>query len=311
MIVQSVRVFPEAECLLIAQSGQHNGSIQVVSTATRQLVTDITPPDDARVLMWHQYVTGTPLGQISLDTKSRTGSARARTIRVSPLRADQSAKPSEEQQDGDLRLAGTRLFVDGERSCSVQQSHGSGPVRPAWATSGIDMEAFPVPDSVIQTKTARGWNLVAHESTFMVMTSVPNHDESERELLVFSRTARTWRSIIVPGNVSSVRALNGWVIGEVIQRHLPIDMGESRGALSLRTGSLLLLNPQTMRLTTLDIEGYGEVLWIESDTVYYRDGEKLFRGRVADTNLIDRQLILSDPRVKDIHWAFRSQGAIQ
>ncbi|MBK7142848.1 MAG: hypothetical protein IPH75_12290 [bacterium] len=308
--ISLVRVFPEVNSLLIEQAFSNPSGLRVISLSDMVEVANIDLSHEASVVAIRQYANGQVFGQIAFDLMSRNDNRERSIVRISPSRVTSDVSPSTEQLDGELRLAGLTNF-NSYQDCIPFLSVTQPSLHPTIDSSGICLKAFPVPDSVISFKDSRAWILFAHEPAFLALRSASNGTREESEILIYSRLDNTWSSVLVPGDANSVWTINGWIAGQVRYANpnnsytTQPDYPPEKGA------SDFLLNPLTLKLVSFKMTSRGEILWVDSDTVYYRSGTSLFKARIGEKDLVDQELILTDPRVEDIHWAFRRKSVIE
>jgi len=163
-----------------------------------------------------------------------------------------------------------------------------------------------IPDSIIVMKSSYGWNLIAAEPAFLVLCSVPDKNGyKERELLVLNRATGQWSSLLVPGAETAPRLVGRWLVAAISPSDPRTDFVKRGGYPPLRQAKSVMVNPMMARQFTVHLGEQSEVLWIEDSTAYYRVQDSLFTARVANDDFKDRRIILTDPRVLHIHWAFR------
>jgi hypothetical protein len=302
--ISAVRIFPEVSSLLIEQYVGEGSRFRMISLSDLNQVALFDPAHDEIVISAHQYATGVQFGQLGFQMTSRDERDVRTSFYISPGLLTPNNPPEGEQSHGELRLAGYRpnsAKDDGVHFESVLSPR----LWPRDSVPGIFIQAFPVPESVMVFKDSRFWIMFAHESSFLALRSVPDRKHEESEILIYTRQDRVWHSVLVPGDASRVWAVNDWIAGQVVYANpnnsytTQPDYPPEKGA------SDFLLNPRTSKLVTFKMSSRGEILWVESDTVYYRSGAGLFRARIGDKNLVDQELILTDPRVEEIHWAYR------
>ena len=170
-----------------------------------------------------------------------------------------------------------------------------------WATNPIN---------IIRLKTVKDWVMVANEPTYCALISIPDrHEIIQTEVLVYRREDSTWSSLFVPGSETSLRMVSGWLTGIVGYTDPKTVFGSFRGYPTVYKDTLAFVQPEQKRVITSFLGKHAWVLWIEDDVVYYRVDTSLYRARMEGNDLVDRTLILSDPRLRGVNWAFRgSEG---
>lgn len=136
-----------------------------------------------------------------------------------------------------------------------------------------------------------------------------------------------WHEWTVPGDMSWARNWGKWVGVIVCAERLKVKRTRpSEGFAERRKkmtatglpfdwywdreylpGTLLLYNVDTRKQYTLETgQGDSEILLVERDLIYYRVYDRLFRGKIGESSIIEVELLAKRPEIADIHWAFRS-----
>lgn len=75
------------------------------------------------------------------------------------------------------------------------------------------------------------------------------------------------------------------------------------------SGKFTFYNTITKQTFGAELGADAEVLLIgDNGAMYYRRGDELFQGKLADNGIVDENSIVSANSVKDIHWAFVVKG---
>jgi len=171
--------------------------------------------------------------------------------------------------------------------------------------SEVESNSAPIPDSIVQMKTSFGWSLIANEPKFYVLQSIPDRNGlTSRELLIFNRSSGIWHSMLIPGPVTKLRLFGCWLGGVVTDDNPETDYEKHVGFTPVSREDLALINPVELRLFTVRLGEWCELLSIESDVVFYKIHNELYRARIQDGDFVDRQLILKDMQVSGMLWAF-------
>ncbi|RME26893.1 MAG: hypothetical protein D6800_05795, partial [Candidatus Zixiibacteriota bacterium] len=173
----------------------------------------------------------------------------------------------------------------------------------------VNLDGAPIPDSIVRRKESNGWNLVANEPHFRAFLSVadkPGYANSE--LLIYDRTKDTWRSLMIPGSATSLRLVNNWLVGTIAYRDPNTDYVRHFGGPPVMTDSAVLISVPENKTWTVELGNQCEVLLIKDSDVYYRAGRKLYHASLTEEGLMDRRLLVDDPRVYSMHWAFSSNA---
>lgn len=205
---------------------------------------------------------------------------------------------------GEIRLSGARSNYGGGESEGAFVNRDS--LGFLWSPDEDinDFGGISLPDSVIRIRHNRGLGVNVFEPKFLVLGSVPVFEEkNRREIYIYNRIDSSWNSMIVMGARTSPRLINNWLVGIIAYPD-----AESRHYPSALTENFVLINPLEASQFTVYLGKNAEILWIENTDVYYRLDDSLYKARIENNDFVDRQLLLTDPRIKHIHWAFRGKS---
>jgi len=175
-----------------------------------------------------------------------------------------------------------------------------GPDRP-----GLVLSDYRIPVGVIQMGTTRGWTLVANEPDFLAIASNPDRKGlTQRELLVYSKFDDEWFSLMIPGSATCPRLINGWLAGAVANDPSGTDYERHSSGPPVIGNKVVMVRPLERRVFTLELGPEPEMLWIQSDRVYYRVGRELYKARIENASLADQSMIARASWVFGAHWAF-------
>ena len=169
----------------------------------------------------------------------------------------------------------------------------------------IDLGSYVIPDDLIQMHSSKGWNVIANENDYLAILSVPEkHGLVNRELLIYNKSSREWSSILIPGARTAPTIVNNFLAGIIAEVDPNTDYELLIGYPPILSDSTVIINPMTALQFTVKLGENSEVLWIENSTAYYRVGDSLFSAQMQNNDLVNKQLILKDEKIKHIHWAF-------
>jgi hypothetical protein len=311
--LEEIRVYPGTGSVLLIEGYPSFHAVTVLSMQALDIVGRFDLSQRGLVTSISQYQTGEPYGQLAITYREVAGDSTASShlLRVSPSRVSDAGKAASESGAGEIRLAGSASAHTGE-DADVIYLRNISVSPPVTNDSGFLREAFPVPDGIVRMKSSFGWNMFAHEPAFIGLCSLPDRSGlTQRELLLYERDEGVWRSVLLPGDGTRVRPLNGWIVGEVVHTDPRNDWSRRTGHRSTVSDSSLIIDPLNLKTLIVDLGRNSQILWMEQDTVYYRTGDSLCRARVGESFLIDRQPLLVDPRVQSIHWAFRGGETVK
>ena len=167
--------------------------------------------------------------------------------------------------------------------------------------------------------------VVASSNHYLVLLEEPAvavPPRADTSLYVHDRERKTWGEIRLDGsNDSSIRLFGDWLAVRVelstdltgVQSSAVVASTKAHAASDHLTnyprsyfpGYALLHNLQTGREVRIKT-GFAdtEVEGISGETVIYRVGQKLYRGRVEGKSVLDSEQIADDPAVANVHWIF-------
>jgi hypothetical protein len=206
---------------------------------------------------------------------------------------------------GEVRLSGIRSEYSGGESDFSKVKVSFGNIITSIDT-GIALASTTIPDSVIKIDTEDTWNLIANTPGYFALASIPRkHGITHRQLLIYNRVAGTWDLLNTEGSGTHLRQVNDRLVGIVGDTDPRTNYDKHMGYESILREEVVVVNPQQSHQFIVHLGKNCEVLWIEQDSVYYRLDDSLYRARIENDDFIDRQLLLTDPRVRYFHWAFK------
>jgi hypothetical protein len=166
-------------------------------------------------------------------------------------------------------------------------------------------------------------------------TSYPAQSDGSRRVFRIGSSSEgrwEWHEWMVPGDSSRVRRWGKWLgvtVGEsdAIIRNGRFVQGKPRispgqherrreitatglpwsGDENYYPGTLLLYNVPTREQYTIHTgQGDSEILLVESNRVYYRAADRIYRARIGSRASSNIELLVKNPAVNDVHWMFRS-----
>ena len=219
---------------------------------------------------------------------------------------DDAAKASLQE----VRLCGVRsAYGGGGRNDIIGfRIDANGELAPILFEGSFDWT--PVPDSLLVMKSSNGWVMVANEPAYRALMSVPDKNGlTQREVLIYHRFTGIWNSLMIDGAETGLRVTNGWLTGVIADPDPETNYEGHRGFPSILRDDVILIKAEEDHAMTVHLGKGCEILWVEGNTVYYRVGTSLYKARIENDDFIDRELLLNDPRIEYIHWAFRgSEG---
>lgn len=206
---------------------------------------------------------------------------------------------------------------------------------------------YILPDS-LQIKENKLLAILVNNPAFTVIVrdrtnSSPN-ELGASKFYVYDKQKYEWYSFTIKGSNDSMRGFGSWLTGSVVSIDMEIIFDEkgrvkdeikfdrvspgkeSRRQQGTSTGTpfdfrakmnslyypgiLYMLNVPTRKYIEWDTkQGDSEILLVQDETVYFRVNDKIYKAPVVNgEKLGEPELLVSDPRVPDIHWAFISEN---
>jgi hypothetical protein len=214
-------------------------------------------------------------------------------------------KSGKSDNDYNLRLSGIRSPYGGGVS-NVLSLHYTTDGYLVPIEQDIDNEHIMISDLIIQMDSSLGWTLIANNDNYLAILSAPyRHGLSHRELLIYNKIEDKWHSMLIQGASTAPVIVNDWLVGVIADVDPETDFDTRKGFPPLLREDVVLINPLKNHQFTVHLGNNAEVLWIETDSVYYRLDDSLYKARIEKDDFVDRQLLLTDPRVRHFHWAFK------
>jgi hypothetical protein len=211
--------------------------------------------------------------------------------------AAKEVEPKSMERNSELRLCGD----------DVVSFHKLSDIPSKPYDINIEFDGAPVPDSIVHMRNSYAWVMIANEPHFRAFLSVPERNGLiERELLIYNRTTSLWKSTMLEGAETSLRLINGWLVGRIADQSPKTDYTRRKGVPSLYREDVIFINPTNMQRFKVRLGGtISSVLMMDKDTVYYRIDQNVYKARLVDSGFVGSELILSDSRVFSIGRAFR------
>jgi hypothetical protein len=212
-------------------------------------------------------------------------------------------------------------------------------------TSKRPIFPYILPDS-LQIKEKRLLAIAVNNSLYTVVlkghiNSSPK-EMGASELYIYNKSKSIWYKFTIKGSNESMRGFGTWLAGSVVSNNEQIifdeqgrvkdkiefnrispgkenrrQKGTSTGTpFDFRTdfnklyypGILYLLNVPTCKYIEWNTgQGDSEILLVENEIVYYRINDEIYKARILNSmKLGQAELLIKDPRIPDIHWAFIS-----
>lgn len=170
--------------------------------------------------------------------------------------------------------------------------------------------ALPVlPSGVFFSDASRGWIMIGMDEHYFALVVTPFKNAMvDRELLVYNRDSGKWTSLMLPGGRTLPRRINNRLAGVVQEVSPETDVAIRKALPAIKREEAVIIDPVNATLVTVRLGKDNEILWLDGDTLIYRLGTSLYSGRIDGDQIVDRQLLLEDARIMNVHWAYQSEG---
>lgn len=230
------------------------------------------------------------------------------TYAFMPL-TDQNTPSASAWDNATLHLAGpgsAYCALGGDIAVVVRDSTGH--LKCTDATLPLDLPVLP--DSAFRSDATRGWILIAANNKYLALIVTPyTNGMIERELLLYNREHAAWSSLMLPGGRTLPRIISQRLAGVIQDVNPETDVTTRKALPAMRRESAVIIDPLAATMHTVHLGANNEILWLEShldsEIVYYRLGNELYRGVVAGDSIVSTKLLSRDPQITNIHWACR------
>lgn len=194
--------------------------------------------------------------------------------------------------------------------------------------------SFPleVPENYKLNENRRVVAFINNSNYFLLkFSSTEDRSEGVGEslFLIYSKSTNKWMELKVPGNQTRMQGFENWVVGALAEkdkeekrvspgynfRKHSVDIyGPGFDIMAKVTGlyypgKLLFFNIQNEKYFEISTnQGDSEVLLIKDDIVIYRICDEIHQAPIKNNSGLGKsKLLIKDPRVYNIHWAFTSK----
>lgn len=165
----------------------------------------------------------------------------------------------------------------------------------------------PIPPNIIKSDSLWELRMIANELNYCAVISSPyDQSKSSKELLIYNRVDSIWNSYFVSGIETRMRIVNNYLVGVIANPNPESNYSKRKMFPSILDENVVFLSPMSEELFTVHLGKNCEVLWIDDNNdVYYRLDDSLYKARIDKNEFVDRQLLLTNYKIRYIHWAFR------
>jgi len=257
--------------------------------------------EDYKILNYH-LLQGNNNSYLEMSIrKSRSPSEKAYLNLESKNYVDDKALSS----DLEYRLAGSATEFYGAKSDLLDAKIDDSGLM-SFPHTNYPAIPEPVPDSVRRMKGSRIYNLMVNEKNSFIFSSIPyESDIKQRELLFYNKIDSTWHSLLIDGDFTSLRYINGWLVSTVAYSDPNFDW-KRRGGKEILTKKLVMVSIDDLQSYYIELDDIAELIWIDDNKdVYYRIKLELYKAKLENNDFVDKRMIIKAPFVLGIHWAFR------
>lgn len=305
--VKSVKRYAGKDGLILigTRGGEMFDSLYIINPESTDKPTAVGLKEFGEISDFRLIETSDPAVYLRLLVFDRVGfQFRQQQIGIDP---DKSSAVTVEAtvDDNYLRLAGVRSPYYGPGNDVLPVTFGdSGRLVSRKGTQTFN--TAPIPPDLAQLESTKGHVMIANEPQYICVMSIPDwNSQSHRELLIYNKAAASWNSMLLEGELTTPRLINNWLVVAIAGENPNTDLEGGLGIPPILREDAVLIDPINLTQFTVHLGERCEVLWIESDTIYYRTGIELYQARIDQNKLVDRRLLVKHPHVGTIHWAFR------
>jgi hypothetical protein len=298
-------VYPSADCAVIAGAGVNPRELYIFSMENVENPTIFTLDEGSTAGRYYYYQVADKSDLIEIKyIEVLSGVKLAKSGLLSVDERGASLKAKDPDLPGELRLYGCSPVGTAHDDIVTFSKLPIGDKAQSLKSFGI--EIAPVPEDIIQLGSSRGWVMIANEPQFYALISIPDRNGlMHRELLIYDRANRKWDSILLEGAETAPTLVNGWLIAQILDVNPETDVEIRKSFPGKYRPETIMINPVEKRQLTVRLGGGGRILLIEGDTVYFKVVSKLYKGRIAGNDIVDKELLIDDPSVIHFAWGFR------
>lgn len=302
-----IRVYPSEGLILIVTGRYSAEDIYIISTETIGLNDYISMKeygyfDQSKLLVYKDsnYVVGI---SYYLEGKNNSGTPSWKFFDLSDNQ--RSVEPEFVMDNCRLILSGPLPpFGSGTDDIQLLRS-----ISEKGFKAYYDITDLKLPGLFEETKlfeSPRGLVLFANEKDFAALMSIPfKHGSDKNDIQILNKQDNIWNHYRIAGLKTELRLINDWLVGEKANIDPRTNFDNAISYPPVRGNGVVFINPLENRNFEIQLGDSCEVLWIDNDNnIYYHIADSLFVGRIEGENIFDRKLILQDPRIRRIHWAF-------
>jgi len=169
----------------------------------------------------------------------------------------------------------------------------------------IMLPTAPMPPDLIRSDSSRGWILIASTKEYYAIIDLPVDEKAKyREVLLYDKVNSIWHSFMIDGVETRLRLIGNILVGYIAHADPATNYSKFIRYPSLITNDVAFLDPINKMYSIIELDERSEILWIWGSEVIYRKKDSLYKAQLVNNELIDEIVLLTDPKVIHIHWAF-------
>lgn len=251
--------------------------------------------------------------------------------------ADFREKDFKANDNKHIVLSGSAYFIERSDYQNIYTEPTNGNIRIPVVRNIDERPNFPLvlPDS-LQLRKKEMLNIIINNKNQFVLYSnsseYVNNQIGSSTLLIYDYDKKDWYMHQIKGNYPSINSYGRWLAGVVydytgesyntnkespgketrskLNSKNPFNADERFSYFHIYSPSILyLFNTYTQKYIEWNTgQGDCEILLVENDIVYYRINDEIYKFPILKgEKLGNPELLIKDPQVLDIHWAFISK----
>lgn len=234
-------------------------------------------------------------------------------------------------------LSGTAYYIERSDYQNIYTEPSNGNLRIPVVRNIDNRPVFPLilPDS-LQLRKKEMFNIIINNKNQFVLyissTEFTSNQIGLTTLIIYDYNEQKWYKQTIKGNYPSVNSYGQWLAGVVYDyTGMSYDTNkdspgkETRAKLNSKNpfnaderfayfhiyspGILCLFNTNTQKyIEWLTNQGDSEILLVQDNAVYYRINDEIYKASILKGEKLGKsELLIKEPQVLDIHWAFISE----
>jgi len=294
-----INCYPRLRLVLIGIGNTTLTGIRVVSMDSPNEYKDIFWDDARSAFSPHLVIdsSGESLVEVSFMHNNLKESPQYRSF---PINYPQKKDLARERHE--FRFAGpTPLYSSGYADIEDIFIDENGKIIQERLRYSLPTNAVNVSDKKVDYQGR--WNVLAWEYDYIAFSNLPDNLVSYK-LLIYNRLIDSWSEYTIPGGQTRIRPINEWLVGTLTRSVEESNLEKGFAFPPERLDKVIMINAKNGLSITETLGNDCEILYAHADSVLYRIDESLYSATITDDGFTDKALLVSDPAVKNVHWAF-------